>query len=346
MRKIILLLLSLLIFGFKSEIKQEEANLTDLTIILHTNEEIDEVMITDIGQQRERHILAFNDTIRVNFKDSINDLYNIWFLKNGEKVSSPISSSQLWLNGKNIIIKGSIDKKLIVDTIIGSDLYYNSKRTQIELRNLFKMKSDGSKIDDFLLKKVKENIENPFSLVLANSYSIRNQNNKIKLKQLQELIESQNVLIKNHSFFEVHSQLEKKLEIKKLNVENYKFYNFKNEIVKLDLKKNKKYLLDFWFVSCPPCIRDHKVISKKLNLLKEQNIELIGISTDNEHSKWKSYLKSNDYNWSNFRVISSSKTITEDFGISAFPTYVLIENDGEIKVSSNSIEDIENYITK
>ncbi|ADF51858.1 putative lipoprotein/thioderoxin [Zunongwangia profunda SM-A87] len=346
MKKILFLSLAFLIFSCKSELKKENNDLADFNLYLQTKEEIDTIMITDISQNREVHKIAYKDTIKINFKDSINDLYNVWFFKNGKMVSSPMQYSQLWLNGKNIEIKGTIDKKLIIDTIIGSDLYYNTKRYQTEYKSLYKTNADSSEINTFLLKNIQDNFDNPFSLPIMSTYIFRNQNNKSKLKELHQLVNKQSDLLKNHSFFNYHKELEKKLRITELDIHSFSFYNLKNDIVKLNFVKDKTYLIDLWFANCPPCVKDHKVISKKLNFLENNNIELIGISIDKEHSKWKNYLKTNQYNWKNVRQIDSLKTITQELGISAFPTYLLIDNGREIKITFNAFEEIENYLTE
>lgn len=346
MKKIFILSLTFLIFNCKSDLKKKDNDLADFNLYLQTKEDIDTIMITDISQNREVHKIAYKDTIKINFNDSINDLYNVWFFKNGEMVSSPLQYSQLWLNGKNIEIKGTIDKKLIIDTIIGSNLHYKTKTYQSEYKNLYKTNADSSEINTFLLKNIQNNFDNPFSLPIISTYIFRNQNNKSKLKELHKLVTKQSNLIKNHSFFNYHEELAKKLGINKLDIDDFSFYDPKNDIVKLNFDKDKTYLIDLWFVNCPPCIKDHKIISKKLNFLKKNNIELIGISKDREYSKWKDYLNTNQYNWKNVRQIDSLKTITQELGISAFPTYLLIDNGREIKVTFNSFEEIENYLIK
>lgn len=346
MKKIAILLFSVLIFGCNSNLKQKTIDLADLNLILQTNEDIDSVIVADIGQQREFHKVVFKDTIKIKFNDSINDLYNIWFFKNGKRVSSPMPSSQLWLNGESIILKGKIDKKLIVDTILGSDLYYKTQKSQSKFRYLFTSKADSSEINSFLLKSIEDNFDNPFSLTQASNYILRNQNDKSKLKKLHKLIKEQSDLVKNHGVFNVQSLLEERLKTDKLNFKNYSFYNTENEIVSVDFQKEKKYLLDLWFVSCPPCVKDHKIMATRTEFFENNNIEIIGISTDHDFPKWQNYLKTNNYNWQNYREVDSLATISEDLGVLGYPTYILIENDGEIRASFNSFKDIENYLTE
>ena len=79
----------------------------------------------------------------------------------------------------------------------------------------------------------------------------------------------------------------------------------------------------------------------KLDFLKEKNVELIGISTDRNYSDWKEYLKKHNYNWKNYREIDSLKRVTKDMAIWSFPTYLHLNNNGEIKGRFNSFENFE-----
>jgi len=344
-KSLLLLLIIVFVVACKSDYKEKAEDLADLNLYLQTNEDIDSVLVIDISQQREKYKVAFSDTIRINFKDSINDLYNIWFLKNGEIVSSPVSN-QLWLNGKNLVVKGRIDKKLIVDTVIGSKLYNNSKNYNKAYKKLFDNKADSEAYDKLIFSTLKNNYDNPFSLVMAESYILRNQNDESKLKKLDSLITDQNNFLKNHKYFQPHNQLEKMLGVRKLHISSYKFYDRENKLVDLNYNKDKMVLLDLWFVNCPPCIRDHKIISKKLQSLKDKNIELIGVSIDNKQNIWNEYLTKNSYGWSNYRQVDSLKTITKDFAITAFPTYMLIDKNKNIISSFNSFEEVETYLSK
>lgn len=101
-----------------------------------------------------------------------------------------------------------------------------------------------------------------------------------------------------------------------------------------------------WFINCPPCLKDHKLIATKQDFLKKHNVELIGISIDKDYSDWKNYLETNNYSWQNFREIDSLKRITADMGIWSFPTYLHLDNEGNIKARFNSFSDFTNSIDK
>ena len=79
------------------------------------------------------------------------------------------------------------------------------------------------------------------------------------------------------------------------------FTNCKNEIIKpnivkitpekyLEIKKNinKKTIIHFWFSYCHPCIKDFPEL---LKIGKENNIEIINISSDKSDSKMQDNLE-------------------------------------------------------
>ena len=346
-KTVFVIVLALIVLSCKSENKLYNKGLNaNINLILESKDDIDSVLILDIGQQREFHKIPFRDTIRLDLNDSINDLYNILFYKEGKMVSSPVRHNQIWLNGNNITIKGKIDNKLIVDTIIGSDLYYKSKSVSKKLSCLFNKKVEDSIIDNYLFKKIKENIESPLSLALADNYILRNQNKLKNLERLNELLINQKELLKNHSFFRPHAQLQKTIQVKNLEFSNYKFYDLRNDISTIVLDKDKKYIIDFWFVNCAPCVKDHKHIATKKDWLTSNNFELIGISNDKDYELFKNYIIQNKYDWKNYRELDSLKSIRNELDIKAYPTYVIIDNGTKIEKIFNSFEDVEHYLSK
>lgn len=334
MKQTIAILICALIFGCKSEVKPNKTNLSDINLVIKTNTKIDSVEISDFAQT-EGYYLPFSDTIKVNFKNEINDLFIVSLFTNGG-----VKSNQFWLKGKNVIITGKQNGKFEIDSVINSDLYYNSTNIIKNYIELVQNKSDSSAIDNFLLENISENIQSPFSFKLAKAYIFRNQNDKAKIRRLFDTLSPQSDTLKNH-VLSIHENLNNLLNLNYLNIGDYKFVNNENQVTSIEQDKTRKYLIDFWFVKCPPCVSDHKLISEKLDFLKEKNIELIGISIDRNHSVWKNYLKKHNYNWKNYREITSLKKLSKDMAISTYPTYFLLNNKGEIKARYNSFEHFE-----
>lgn len=334
MKQIIVLLLSAALFACKSDLKTDKASLANINLVIKTDRKIDSVWISDIGQT-ESYFFPLSDTIKVDFKKELNDLYNVGFFTEDGR-----PTSQLWLNGDQVVISGRLDKKLEIDSVQNSDLYYDSVRFSKRIAELVENGADSSTIDQYLIREVREHVSSPFSFAIANTFIFRNQNNKVKIGQLFDELSVQSDSLKNH-FVSIHSRIQNILSVDSLNAANYSFADLGNDLSSIELDNSKEYLLDFWFINCPPCVRDHKLISKKLGFLEDNNIELIGISTDRNHVAWKEYLEKHNYNWKNYREIDSLKRVTKDMAIWAFPTYLYVDSSGEIKARFNSFEDFE-----
>jgi peroxiredoxin len=341
-KKLSVFILGVFLIGCHQKEKKEE--LADLNLYITSSMKIDSLFISNITQDREFYFIPYSDTLKVKFKDSINDLYNIWFFAEGKQYSGP--STQVWLNGENVIIKGTFDKKLNIDTVIGSDLYYKGKEFQKGYRNLYKSKANSEEIDEFLFNFAKDHLDTPLSLQAADYYLFRNKNDKEKVLGLKKLIDNQPNQFKDHLAFQIHQTIDKILSQTKIDLTKYKFQNENGQITSIKLNENKRYLLDLWFVNCPPCIKDHKSFLNEPQLLSENNIELIGISTDSKNEVWSNFLKKKKYPWKNYRQANYKESLTKDMLISVFPTYFLMEGNGKIIQTFNAFDDVKQYISQ
>lgn len=337
-KKVTGFVVALLLLSCSNE--EKKPDLADLNLYLTSDLKIDSVFISNLTQDREFYMLPYSDTLRVQFKDSINDMYNIWFFtEKGRRIQ------QLWLDGKNLTIKGSIGDRFQIDTVIGSDLYYKGKKFQKEYSQLYKDKAGDEAIDQLLIRYTKENIDNPLSLQAANYYLFKNKNNKEKVQNLMSIVKDQPSALKEHIGFPVHKEIEKLLSLTSLDLSKYEFEDVSGNLAKIKLEPSKRYLIDLWFVNCPPCIKDHKKFIENSDLLAKNNIELIGISRDMKQDVWSDFLKKKNYPWKNYRQKQYIGSLTEDLMISVFPTYFLLEGNGKIIRTFNGFNDVEKYIT-
>lgn len=339
MSNVYIICLLLVFFSCKSK---NENTPSDLNLYFKSTVAIDSIFISNITQDREFQFLPYSNPLYVSLNDSINDLYNInFYTENG------LMMNQMWLDGKNITIKGSVSKSVKIDTVIGSDLFYKSINFKSNYKNLLKNHSkDSTRINSFLIEELKNNLENPLSIDIAEKFRFRNLNNKNELRKVANLLSFQNNMLKNH-LLNPYAKIKNLISVKKIDFSKHGFYNGQKKLSQIELTNSKLYLIDFWFVDCPPCIKDHKVIKNKLKWLKEKNVELIGISTDNDYDKWVSYLNKENYEWINYLEKKEyDQRITTKLLINTFPTYLLIDNEGTILKRSNSFLEIEKHIEK
>ena len=129
-----------------------------------------------------------------------------------------------------------------------------------------------------------------------------------------------------------------------INFSKYTFNTTKDTQTSITLEDNKIYILDFWYLECPPCVKDHEVIAEYIKTTKHQNVEVIGISIDRSKSKWITYLETHRYNWTNYNEDHFGKMLYEDLDIEFFPSYLVINSKGEILQKSNRFQKALDFI--
>lgn len=268
----------------------------------------------------------------------VNDAFKLNIFKDGN-----VLSKKVFLEGSDIKIKGKLTlDDFIIDTVLNSAIFYKQVQFQTTLDSLKSSKGNDIFINEILLKQIEANINHPLSFEISEYYIDKNKNYKSKLQPLKLLLDQQSNDLKTHAL-SVHRTLNNLLKEEHLDLSQFQFYDKQGSISSVDLSHNGDYLVDFWFVQCPPCVRDHKNIAKYLDTLKENNTELIGISIDTVEEKWLNYLNSNNYNWQNYRELGEGNDLVDAMNVWEFPTYILIDNNGRVKTKFYSFEEIANY---
>lgn len=303
-----------------------------------SGEEVTKAEAFDLSQ-KEIYSQPFRDTTIFKFNKSNIDCYNIRFIA-GKKMFS----QQVWLDAGNITVKGKIDKeKFVIDTVLGASAYYNTHFFFDSLVAL-NTKKDTTAINAFLLRNIKSNIDNPFSLLVASNYLNINQNSIPDILQLKSYLDRQG---NRFSWFLMHvavfDRLNGIINSSRLSMSTYRFTNTSNKLSSVELKGSKYFILDLWFLACPPCVAQHRKIKAKQQELSANKAKIISISTDKDFDAWKKYLVTHKYNWKNFREYDEKK-ITADLGISTFPTYIIINENGDIIRILNSFDDVLEFL--
>lgn len=312
--------------------EKEKITGTKISINYTAESKVDSVVITD-DLFTQWHSYPDDGQINAVFTFDKPNLYVIAFFKGGKHYSQ-----KLWLNnGTPKVDLHFINEELVIDTVQNAPLYYEYFTF---LQDLNKFEDNNILRNAYLLKKFEEHKNSVFSNLVVMNYHSYNRNNPKLLKSILQKLEQQPDDIK-FGAEGMYIALQKELKpLNNLTLSLYEFTNRKNVIEQIPLKENKLYLVDFWFVKCVPCARDHKLISKRLNDLKKHNIEVIGIATDNNFTAWDNYLSKHSYNWMNYRQ-NGNNTPTETLGIWEFPTYFMMDKNGNIVSKRyHAIEDV------
>lgn len=98
--------------------------------------------------------------------------------------------------------------------------------------------------------------------------------------------------------------------------------------VKLTDLKGKVVLLDFWYRGCFPCLKATPDLIKLKDEFKN-NLVIIGINDRDDKediSDYYTYKKNTNY----FSTYKTATNISKNLKISAFPTFIIINQKGEI----------------
>lgn len=101
---------------------------------------------------------------------------------------------------------------------------------------------------------------------------------------------------------------------------------------KFDLKTAtaKIYVLNFWFINCPPCKKEIPELNTLVNQYKDnKDVVFLAIALD-EKFELVDFLKTTPFNYN----IVSGKYYANKYGVRSFPTHVIVGKDGLIKFST------------
>ncbi len=106
------------------------------------------------------------------------------------------------------------------------------------------------------------------------------------------------------------------------------------EHITLEDLRGKVVVLDFWGTWCPPCVESVpslRNLHKKFS--KEPSFVLIGISSDNDELEWRAFTAKEKMIWPQYW--DRDRQIQRAFGVSAFPTYIIIDHEGIVRFRSS-----------
>ena len=102
---------------------------------------------------------------------------------------------------------------------------------------------------------------------------------------------------------------------------------------KFDIKPNdgKLYVINFWFINCPPCKKEIPELNKLVEKYKgQEDIVFIGVALDNAFDL-KNFLRINPFN---YHIVADGRFYSEKYGVKSYPTHVIVGKDGLIKFSA------------
>jgi thiol-disulfide isomerase/thioredoxin len=240
---------------------------------------------------------------RTNYQVRGNSL-NKEFLKYRETIIGDIEeSSILMFQVENHYLSNSPDT-LISELCIREGKAYNA---YLEKSLTFIQGNSDSEISAFLLLK-----ENKVDIV--NLFP--NLSEKVKESVYGKLIqEKMNIWIQTK---------------KGSNAPDFEYRTFNNQIIKLSDYKGKYVILDFWGSWCGPCISEMPKLKEFYDENREY-FEIIGVACRDTKDQWEKAIIESELNWTQILNDKEGQDLNNIYGITVFPTKVIIDPNGIIE---------------
>ena len=107
--------------------------------------------------------------------------------------------------------------------------------------------------------------------------------------------------------------------------------------------KNKLTLLIFWSSDCPHCKKEMPRVVELYQKYHDKGLNIFAASTEPSVEKWKKYVADNKLTWYNIKL-SEESPAHADYFIQFTPTFVIIDNNGNILRRYIGIDDLDGII--
>lgn len=121
--------------------------------------------------------------------------------------------------------------------------------------------------------------------------------------------------------------------------------DMKNNEVKLSDYKGKLVCINFWGTYCSPCIKSIPQKNEMVKKYNPKNFVLLNICIDNDLTKWKELINSNEFKGIHLRCPGNwSGLLSKNYRITGIPHYTLIDKSGKIIADDIHRDSLEYYI--
>jgi hypothetical protein len=310
-------------------------------ILLRSNERIETISFSNLKQSVSFENMPYSDSIRIDFPSVGDDIFNIEY-----KISDRYFKQQVWLGASTSKIYVSIqENELRIDAVKGDEIFNISRKFQYDLSLM--NSSNEAAISEFILTKISENPNSAVSLSFADAFVKKLKNNKEEIKKIKKILENMPESVKNHLIHSgIYLRATALLNTGSIDFQSLTFMNRQLEQTSIYNKGESYTILDFWFVACQPCIKQHQQMKKDFeNDIWNGSVRLIGISTDDDLEGWQRYLNSHEIKWDNYvENFNQDDKLSNQLSVMTYPTYCLLDKNYGVSKLFSSYEELKKYL--
>jgi thiol-disulfide isomerase/thioredoxin len=98
------------------------------------------------------------------------------------------------------------------------------------------------------------------------------------------------------------------------------------------LSGSKAVLVNFWYMSCPPCREEHPHLQRLYEKLKDKGLEMVAVNAADQRGPINRYVKDNKFTFKVGVSIEGQKDagISTMYGVKGFPTNYILAPDGRV----------------
>ena len=208
------------------------------------------------------------------------------------------------------------------DPIVQANTWYSLTRAHYRFLNVPALSTELRAMKKAKTLAYVENARNVEGYSEIDIYDPRRIARKLDPKLLSKIIDPLAFAVQNLS---VGSQIPN-VKMKDIHGIDDQISNYRGKIV----------LLDFWGTWCGPCIAS---IPELVDMKKQYSgdFEILSFAVDEKLSDVTEFQKDTDMPWAHWFVGTGKDTFIRDWSISAFPTYMLIDKNGQIQLVTNEM---------
>ncbi len=106
--------------------------------------------------------------------------------------------------------------------------------------------------------------------------------------------------------------------------------DLKGKTVHLEALKGKVVVLNFWFVECKPCVSEIPELNELVIDFQKEEVVFMALGL-NKAEQLKKFLKKTPFN---YQIVPDAMEVATQFGVTGFPTSVVIDQNGVIRYMS------------
>ncbi|MFP8489607.1 TlpA family protein disulfide reductase [Gracilimonas sp. Q87] len=112
---------------------------------------------------------------------------------------------------------------------------------------------------------------------------------------------------------------------------NFTAETLNGEEISLSDLRGKYVMIDFWGTWCGPCIEALPVIKEAYATYSGENFEIVGIANEPSLQRFEDFVEREDIKWPQIpEIYEEDSEIQELYFVNSYPTYYLVNPDGEI----------------